>query len=113
MVRYFLLSVLATTLMFAAEVAGKWKIHSESSTGQTTDAVLEVREDWGAWNAVILVEDNRIPLKSVAVDGDKLTFQVEAEDVVYTVKAVVKEKQLEGTFTATNGTTGTIKGQRE
>ncbi len=113
MLRYLFLSSLAAALMFSAEVAGKWKIHSESSSGQKTDAVLEVREDWGAWNAVIIHDGGSMPLKAVTVDGDKLSFEVDGDGVTYTVKAVVKEKQLDGTFTATNGEKGTIKGQRE
>ena len=113
MLRSLFLALFTLSLAFGAEVAGKWKIHSESSNGQKTDALLEIREDWGAWNAVIMVGDDKIPLQGVAVDGDKLTFQVPTADATYTVKAVVKGEQLEGTFTSTDGTKGTLKGQRE
>jgi hypothetical protein len=113
MLRFLLLSLLTLSLAFGAEVAGKWKIHSESSNGQKTDALIELREDWGAWNGVIIVGDDKIPLKAVTVEGDNLTFQVPTDDATYTVKAVVKGEQLEGTFTSTDGGKGTLKGQRE
>ena len=113
MVRYLLLSALTLSLALAAEVAGKWDIKAESSDGQNHAALLEVREDWGTWNAVLIVGDNKIPLKGVAVDGDNLTFQVPTEEGTYTVKAVVKGDQLEGTFATNSGGKGTLKGKRQ
>lgn len=113
MLRYIILATLTLTLSFAAEVAGKWEIRAESSAGQKHVALLEIREDWGTWNGVIIANDEKIPLKGVAVDGDNLTFQVPSEDGNYTVKAVVKGDQLEGSFTLTNGSKGTLKGKRQ
>lgn len=113
MLRYLLLTALSLTIACAAEVAGTWKIHSEASNGQKTDAVLELREDWGAWNAVLIIEDDKLPLKGVVVDGDKVTFEVPTDDATYKVQAVVKGNQIEGTFAASNGTKGTLKGQRQ
>ena len=51
--------------------------------------------------------------KTVVVEGDKLSFDVEGGGDTYTVKVVVKGKELAGTFTGTNGAKGTIKGTRE
>jgi DsbC/DsbD-like thiol-disulfide interchange protein len=113
MLRYLLLTALSLSLAFAAEVAGTWKIHSEASTGQKTDAVLEIREDWGAWNAVLIIEDDKLPLKAVNVEGDKLTFEVATDEATYKVQAVVKGDKIEGTFTSTDGTKGTLQGQRQ
>ena len=113
MFRYLLLNAVVISLTYAAEVAGKWEIRAQSSNGQNHAAVLEVREDWGNWNAVMIVEENKIPLKGVAVDGDNLTFEVPTEEGIYTVKAVVKGDQLEGTFTSTDGSKGTLKGKRQ
>ncbi len=101
------------TLSLFAEVAGKWKIHSEGSNGMKTDAVLELREDWGAWNGTIVVNEDKIQVNSVVVDGDKVSFEVGGDGVTYTVKAEVKGDRLEGTFTATDGVKGTVKGQRQ
>ena len=112
MTRLMTVFLMVATLLFSAEVAGKWKIHSESSTGHKTDAVLEVREDWGAWNAVLIVGDDKIPVKAVVVEGDRLNFEVQTPDITFNVKAVVKGEQLEGTFTATDGSKGTIAGKR-
>lgn len=113
MIRYLLLTVLAVTLSFAAEVGGKWKIHSESSTGEKTDVILELREDWGNWTAVIVIDDNKIPLKGISVDGEKLTFQVTTEEATYSANAIIKGDRLEGSFTCTDGTKGKLTGQRQ
>ncbi len=113
MLRYLSLVALSLTLAFAAEVAGKWEIKAESSDGRKHAVILEVREDWGTWNAVIIADDEKIPLKGVAVDGDNLTFQVPSEDGTYTVKAVVKGDTMEGTFTLGGGAKGTLKGKRQ
>lgn len=113
MLRLFLLSAITLTLAVAAEVAGKWEIKAETSDGEKHAVLLEIREDWGTWNAVIIADDEKIQLKGVAVDGDNLTFQVPSEDGTYTVKAVVKGDQLEGTFTLSGGGKGTLKGKRQ
>ena len=113
MFRFILLLILALTLAFGAEVAGKWEIEAESNDGQHHAALLEVREDWGTWNAVLIANDNKIPLKGVTVDGDNLTFQVPSEEGTYTVKAVVKGDRLEGTFATSTGGKGTLSGKRK
>ena len=113
MIRYLLLTVLAVVLSFAAEVGGKWKIHSESSTGEKTDVILELREDWGNWTAVIIIDDHKIPLKGISVDGDKLAFQVTTEEATYSAKAIIKGDRLEGSFTGTDGAKGKLTGQRQ
>lgn len=113
MLRLLLVSALTLTLAFAAEVAGKWELKAESSDGQRHAVLLEVREDWGAWNAVIIADDEKIPLKAVAVDGDKITFEVPSEEGTYTVKAVVKGDTMEGTFARSGGVKGTLKGKRQ
>ena len=113
MKKLIILATLTLTLSFAAEVAGKWEIRAESSDGQKHVALLEIREDGGTWNGVILADDEKIPLKGVAVDGDNLTFQVPTEEGTYTVKAVVRGDQLEGTFNTTGGGKGTLKGKRQ
>lgn len=113
MLRLLLLSAITLTLAFAAEVAGKWEIKAESSDGRQHAVILEVRKDSGTWNAVIIADDEKIPLKGVAVDGDNLTFQVPSEDGTYTVKAVVKGDTMEGTFTLSGGAKGTLKGKRQ
>jgi len=111
--KLLVLTTLFALVTYAAEVAGKWEIRSQSSDGQKITALLEVREDWGTWNAVLLVEDDKIPLKAVAVEGDKITFQVPTEEGTYTVKASIKGDQMDGIFTATDGTKGTLTGKRQ
>ena len=113
MFRLLLVSALAVTLAFGADAAGKWRLQSQTAAGAKTKAELEIREDWGAWSAVLIIEDDKIPLKGVAVDGNQVTFQVPTEDAIYTVTGVVKGDQMEDTFTATDGTKGTFKGQRQ
>lgn len=113
MIRYLLLTVLAVTLSFAAEVGGRWKIHSESGTGEKTDVILELREDGGKWTAVIVIEDHKIPLKGISVDGGKLAFQVTTEEATYSAKAIIEGDRLEGSFTGTDGTKGKLTGQRQ
>ena len=100
MLRYLFISVLAISLAFAAEVAGKWRLQSQTAAGAKTMAELEIREDWGQWNAVLIIEDDKVPLRGVAVDGDKITFQLPTGDATYTVTGVVKGDQMEGIFSA-------------
>ncbi|MBY0507629.1 MAG: hypothetical protein K2X03_27190 [Bryobacteraceae bacterium] len=105
------LTTLFSLLAYAAELAGKWEIRAESNDGNKHKVTLVLREDWGSWSGVILTDEEEIRLKGLAVDGDKLTFEVPTEEGTYTVKVVVKGDKLEGTFTA-GGVKGEVKGTR-
>ena len=111
--KLLVLTALFSLLSFAAEVAGKWEIRAQSSSGENHVAVLEIREDWGSWNAVLIAGDEKVPLKGVTVEGDRVSFQVPTGEGTYTVKAVVKGDRLDGTFTATDGSKGTLSGKRQ
>lgn len=105
-----LCALLAFPAIFAADVTGKWRGYVIRPDGnRQTDLILEVAKDGDAIKGTVgpSDEDPR-PLKDGKLEGDKLTFRVEAgsdeEKIVFDVVLIAEGDELKGEVTRTAGT---------
>lgn len=107
--RLMLCAVLAATTIFAADVTGKWRGFVNRADGtRQTDLILEVAKDGDAIKGSVGPgdEDPR-PLKDAKLEGDKLTFKVEAESddgkILFDVILTADGDDMKGEVTRTAG----------
>jgi hypothetical protein len=95
-------------------VAGDWKISTTGPDGSPLKAVLSLKQDGGAWDGQLVIEDYglTVPLAGIKVDGASFTCNVPAGDGIYAVEARVADGKLEGTATGPDGEKTKIAGAR-
>ena len=57
-------------------------------------------------------EDESVPVQGLTVSGDEVTLKIPTDDVTYTVKLTLKNGTAEGTYSASDGTSGKVSGKK-
>ncbi|MCX6606234.1 MAG: hypothetical protein NTV52_21945 [Acidobacteria bacterium] len=112
MFRTIALIFLTAFLSLAADLTGKWELRGTSSDGEQTSVQLIVRDSGGTLSAVVNIEGGSIPVKDLTVTGDDVSFKISAEGTTYTLKLVLKDGFLKGTYSGTDGKTGKVDGKK-
>jgi hypothetical protein len=112
MYRTLLIALFTAALSFAADIAGKWELRGTSSGGDEARVQLVITEAGGKYSATLYAEDDSVPVQSLTVNGDEVTFKIPTDEVTYTVKVTLKNGTAEGTYSASDGKSGKVSGKR-
>lgn len=112
MYRAILTVLFTAALSLAADVTGKWELRGTSGSGEEARVQLVITEAAGKYSATLYAEDDSVPVQSLTVTGDEVTFKIPTDEVTYTVKVTLKDGAAEGTYSASDGKSGKVSGKR-
>ncbi len=112
MYRTLLLTLFTAVLSFAADITGKWELRGTSSTGDEARVQLVIAESAGKYSATLYAEEDSVPVQGLTVSGDQVSFKIPTDDTTYTVKLTLKDGTAEGTYSASDGTSGKVSGKK-
>lgn len=106
--------VLGMSAIVAGNLAGSWDFVAKSSSGETYDLTLYLRETDGKVSGDLGNYEGSIPLEKVQVEEDSLKFDITTpEGITYSADLSVKGETMEGSYSGTDGSSGTITAKKE
>jgi hypothetical protein len=112
MFRMLILAALSAALSLAADVAGKWELRAVQATGEEMSVQLVIREAEGKLTGTVYAEGEAVPVKSISLAGDDLSFQVQTDEATFTVKLTVSGQTATGSYKGSDGTSGKVSAKK-
>ncbi len=105
--------LLTSCLTLAGSLAGEWDFVAEESDGEVYDLKMVISEAEGKLSGTLGNYDGSTPLDRLALDQNKLTFELTTpEGVTYSAELVIDGSEMKGTFKGSNGSSGSIHAKR-
>ncbi|HZT74989.1 MAG TPA: hypothetical protein VE996_15205 [Terriglobales bacterium] len=112
-VRAALAFMLLAAFAWAADLSGTWNGSSNSNQNGQRDFTMTFKQVNGALAGTLSVADGGdMPMEYLKFDGKNISFQVETEGGVYTIKGTVSGDKMSGTFSSDQNDTGTWTAER-
>lgn len=104
--------LLGSAALFGATPEGKWNVTATTESGREYKLRLTLHSDAGKWSGEMESDRGAIPASELRVTGQEVSYKLSMGDSGYEIKLAYSGDALKGTFTGTNGATGTITGTR-
>jgi hypothetical protein len=78
---------------FGADVAGKWKATVEGPNG-SMDITFDLKVDGGKVTGKAIGETGEMPITDGTIDGDKISFTVESDQLKVVHKGIVAGNEM-------------------
>ena len=99
MTRLLVVALLAALSAFGADVAGKWKAVYESRNGPR-EVIFTFQVSDGKLTGTVVSPQGNAPITAATLDGDKISFTVETDQVKAAFTGTVAGDEMKLTATA-------------
>jgi hypothetical protein len=111
MLRWVLSLACFIGLAVAADITGTWKAVAKSSSGREYNITIILNKEGDKLTGSIGDDRGSVPFDEVKFENGELTLKFQYEGA-YTVKLKVTDDSLDGSYTSTDGSSGTVRAKR-
>lgn len=99
--------------VFGADLTGKWKVVIKDSGGPKIKAELNLKQEGASLTGTVSSPQGAIALQNVEFKDDVLTCKMDFNGMSVAVKATVDGDKLAGSYTTSDGYSGTVEAERK
>lgn len=104
--------LLGCASLFGASPDGKWNLTATTESGREYKLTLTLENHAGVWSGIMESARGSVPVSELRVNESEVSYRVSAGDAAYSVKLAFNQDTLKGSFTGTNGVTGSMAASR-
>ena len=102
----FCLVMMAVTVVWAADVSGKWTAQIPGRQGNTQETTITLKVESGKLTGTVSGQQGETPIADGKISGDEITFTVSRERQGATIKQLFKGKVAGDEIKFTRSTEG-------